>query len=115
MCQRGHMSGMMHSVMRIPTKTGKAQRPGGMKTVPQRLSILAIISLFDYSMIMQNANVLLTTDAYAGKYVALRSFEDNTVVCCGDDPLHVIDEARKAEFPNAVLIYVPEKDTVGIY
>lgn len=42
---------------------------------------------------METKNVLLQRGEYSGKYVALKSFEDNTVVAHGTIPKEVMGEA----------------------
>ncbi len=59
--------------------------------------------------------VLLNTEKYNGRYVALKSFEDNTVVGVGDDPESALNDARAKGFDAPVLLYVPEKEAVYIY
>ena len=58
---------------------------------------------------------LVTTDEYNGRYVAMKSFDDNTIVGVGDDPEKALKEAEKKGFENPVLLYIPEKDIVHIY
>ena len=59
--------------------------------------------------------LLVNTDEYNGRYVALKSFEDHSVVGVGDDPESAIKDARSKGIDDPVLVYVPEKDTVHIY
>ncbi len=59
--------------------------------------------------------VLVTTDEYNGRYVAIKSFDDNTVVGVGDDPEEALKDAEAKGFKNPVLLYIPEKDIVHIY
>ncbi|MHB8482554.1 MAG: DUF5678 domain-containing protein [Nitrospiria bacterium] len=54
-------------------------------------------------------------ELYSGKYVAIRSFLDKEVVCAGDNPAKVYNEAKKADTTSPVIFYVPEKDMVHIY
>ncbi len=51
----------------------------------------------------------------SGKYVALRSFRDNTVISYGSDPSAVYNKAKKKGIRNPVLIYVPKKGITHIY
>jgi hypothetical protein len=62
-----------------------------------------------------NAPVLVEDGKYAGRYVALRSFSDNTVVASGRTPVSVLKKARAAGVPRPVVIFVPPKDVVQIY
>jgi len=49
---------------------------------------------------------------YFGKYVALRSFSDNTVVASGTDPEAVMSRAKSKK---AVILFVPEKALACVY
>jgi hypothetical protein len=60
-------------------------------------------------------NLLVKSNEYNGRYVALKSFEDHTVVGVGDDPESAIKDARSKGFQEPVIIYVTETDTVHIY
>lgn len=59
--------------------------------------------------------VLVGTDQYNGRYVALKSFDDNMVVGSGDDPETALEEAHAKGFKDPVILFVPEKDVVHIY
>jgi hypothetical protein len=59
--------------------------------------------------------VLVTTDEYNGRYVAMKSFDDNTIVGVGDNPEKALEEAESRGFKNPILLYIPEKDIVHIY
>lgn len=59
--------------------------------------------------------VLVTTDEYNGRYVALKSFDDNTIVGVGDNPEEALKDAARKGFKNPILLYIPEKDLVHIY
>jgi hypothetical protein len=59
--------------------------------------------------------VLVNTDEFNGRYVAMRSFEDNTIVGVGDDPDSALKEAEAKGIRNPVLLYIPEQDIVHIY
>lgn len=59
--------------------------------------------------------VLVTTDEYNGRYVALKSFDDNTIVGVGDNPEEALKDAARKGFKNPILLYIPEKDIVHIY
>ena len=59
--------------------------------------------------------VLVNTNEYNGRYVAMKSFEDHTIVGVGDDPETVLKEALSKGYNDPVLLYVPEKDVVHIY
>ena len=59
--------------------------------------------------------ILVSTDEFNGRYVAMKSFEDNTIVGVGDDPEKALKDAERKGVKNPVLLYVPEKDIVHIY
>ncbi len=59
--------------------------------------------------------VLVKTDKFKGRYVALKSFKDNTVVGSGKGPKTALKEAERKGFKDPVLVYVPEKEFVHIY
>jgi len=61
-------------------------------------------------------NTILKGDSkkYGGKYVAIRSFKNNEVLCTGKDPSKVLDCARK-QAKKPVIFFVPKKDVVHIY
>ena len=58
---------------------------------------------------------LLKTDKYNGRYVAMKSFEDHTIVGVGDEPDAALQDARAHGHENPVLLYIPEKEVVHIY
>jgi len=66
-----------------------------------------------YAIFMEQ--ILLDTEKYNGRYVALKSFEDHTVVGVGDDPESALNDARAKGFDSPILLYVPEKEVVHIY
>ena len=59
--------------------------------------------------------VLVNSDRYNGRYVAMKSFDDHTVIGVGEDPETAIKEALSKGFDNPVLLYIPEKEIVHIY
>ncbi len=61
-------------------------------------------------------NILVNeVELYDGKYVATKSFLEKDVVCYGDDPVKVYNEAREAGVDDPVVFYIPEKNLVHIY
>jgi len=56
----------------------------------------------------EQERVLITEDGYEGKYVALRSLVDRTVVASGDNPENVMEQARQKGCKEPVIFYVPE-------
>ena len=59
--------------------------------------------------------VLVNTDEFNGRYVAMKSSEDNTIVGVGDNPEEALKDAEEKGFKNPILLYIPEKDIVHIY
>ncbi len=59
--------------------------------------------------------LLVSSEEYNGRYVAVKSFDDNTIVGVGDDPERALNDAERKGFKNPVLLYVPERDVVQIY
>ena len=59
--------------------------------------------------------VLVTTDEFNGRYVAMKSFVNNTIVGVGDNPEEALKDAKAKGFKDPVLLYIPEKDIVHIY
>lgn len=59
--------------------------------------------------------VLVNSDEYNGCYVAMRSFEDHTIIGVGDDPETAMKDALSKGYQDPVLLYIPEKDVVHIY
>jgi len=59
--------------------------------------------------------ILVTTDEFNGRYVAMKSVDDNTIVGVGDNPEKALREAEGKGFKNPILLYIPEKDLVHIY
>jgi hypothetical protein len=64
---------------------------------------------------MQTENVLLKKEEYSGEYVALKSFQDNTVVAHGTIPKEVMREAASKGYSEAVIVFVPENDMTHVY
>jgi len=59
--------------------------------------------------------ILVNTNEFNGRYVAMKSFHDNTIVGVGVDPEKALKDAEAKGFKNPVLLYIPEKDLVHIY
>jgi len=64
-------------------------------------------------MIMEKT--LIATDEFNGRYVAMKGFDDNTIVWVGDNPASALKEAEAKGVRNPVLLYIPEEDIVHIY
>lgn len=60
-------------------------------------------------------NILLKTNEYAGKYVALKSFKDRTVVAHGAIPKQVKEESSLRGHSNAVIVFVLENTVSHVY
>lgn len=52
---------------------------------------------------------------YAGKYVAMPSFNRRTVVASGINPTAVVNRAVGKGYNSPVVIYVPDKKTFNVY
>lgn len=59
--------------------------------------------------------VLVKDSGYQGKYVALRSFEDNGVVSSGTDPVEVYRSAKSQGVESPVLFFVNKGDVTYLY
>lgn len=59
--------------------------------------------------------VLVNTDKYNGRYVAMKSFDDSTIVGVGDDPETALKDAKSKGYNDPVFLYIPEKEIVHIY
>lgn len=60
-------------------------------------------------------DILINTDEYNGRYVAIRSFDDNTIVGVGDDPEKALRDAESKGYKDPVIVYIPEEDVIHIY
>ena len=58
---------------------------------------------------------LIKEKKYNGCYVALKDFDDSTVIADGKDPKEVYEIALKEGYPDSVIVYVPIAGTVQIY
>lgn len=54
-------------------------------------------------------------EKYEGKYVATKTFLDKNVICSGDNPVDVYEEAQIKGADDPVIFYVPKRDVVHIY
>lgn len=64
---------------------------------------------------MENVVVLVDSNDYDGRWVALKSFEDRTVVGVGDDPGAALEEARSKGVQDPLLVFIDEPGTVHIF
>lgn len=60
-------------------------------------------------------NVLVKEDKYYGQYVAIKDFDNPTVVVFGKDPKEVFETAVQKGYPEPVIVFIPAKDMVQIY
>jgi len=58
---------------------------------------------------------LIKTSNYNGKYVAMKDFNDHTVIADGATPQEVYEKAVRKGLKNPVVTFVPSKDMVQIY
>ena len=54
-------------------------------------------------------------DRYSGKYVALKSPQDDTIVGAGDTIAEALNEARQKGESEAIIFYIPPKGSTHIY
>jgi hypothetical protein len=59
--------------------------------------------------------ILVTTDEFNGRYVAMKSVEDNTIVGVGENPEKALKDAEAKGFKEPVLLFIPERELVHIY
>jgi hypothetical protein len=57
----------------------------------------------------------LADKKYEGKFVALRSLTDNTIIAYGDDPSEVISLAADKGVEEPIIFFVPEADVRYAY
>lgn len=66
-------------------------------------------------MTSEPKQVLVTEGGYEGKYVALRSMTDRTVIASGDGPEVVMRKAREQGMINSVIFFVPSHNITLVY
>lgn len=59
--------------------------------------------------------VLIKDKKYSGQYVAIKDYNEPTVISHGDDPQKIYEEAIQRGYPEPVILFVPSKDMVQIY
>lgn len=59
--------------------------------------------------------VLVKTQQYNGRYVALSGPENGKVVGAGSTPEKALRAARKNGVDDAYIVFVPAEDTINIY
>lgn len=58
---------------------------------------------------------LTQNNSFTGKYVAMKSFTDSTVVGDGATPQEAYEKALQKDCKNPVITFIPVKDMVQIY
>lgn len=58
---------------------------------------------------------LINEKRYNGRYVAIKDFDDNTIIADGKNPQEVYETAIKKGCSDPVIFYVPIKGMVQIY
>jgi len=61
------------------------------------------------------ARTCVNNRKYIGKYVAMESFNNKTVVASGKDPVDVMSKADKNGVSDPLVVFVPPKGAVNIY
>jgi len=59
--------------------------------------------------------VLITEEGYEGKYVAMRSMSDRTIIASGSNPDAVMKQANKKGVTDPVIFFVPNHDITLVY
>ena len=59
--------------------------------------------------------ILLGKRKYNGKYVALKSFNENIVVASGLNPTAVINRAIQKGVNEPVILYVPQENEIHVF
>jgi hypothetical protein len=60
-------------------------------------------------------HIIANDRKYEGGYVAMASFDDETIVAFGRRPKEVMEKAIKAGAKEPVIVYVPRRDRAAIY
>jgi len=60
-------------------------------------------------------NTLVKDEKYGGRFVALKDFDDRTVIVDGKNPSEVLEKATQKGYKNPVILFVPIRDMVQIY
>ncbi len=64
---------------------------------------------------MNKDQYTLTQSKYAGKYVALVSFSDRTVIASGKNPDDVFKSAKTKGHKAPFVFFVPPKNSINLY
>ena len=60
-------------------------------------------------------NVLVNESKYTGRYVAVKDFQDDTVISDAETPQEAYEKALERGFGDPVILFVPYKNMVQIY
>jgi hypothetical protein len=63
----------------------------------------------------EKEQVLIAEEGHEGKYVALRSLVNRTVVASGDEAEAVMEQARQKGIREPFIFYVPEHNISLVY
>jgi len=58
---------------------------------------------------------LVADGQYEGQYVALKSFQDSTVVASGLEPADVLSVAESKGFFDPVVMFIPQSNMTHVY
>jgi hypothetical protein len=58
---------------------------------------------------------LVADGLYENQYVALKSFQDNTVVASGLEPIDVLTLAKAKGFSDPVVMFIPKNNMTHVY
>ena len=65
--------------------------------------------------VIDMVQTLIKDNRYNGKYVAIKDFNDATVIGEGATPQEAYEKASKKGFAHPVITFIPIKDMVQIY
>ena len=60
-------------------------------------------------------NTLIKDEKFNGRFVALKSFDDKTVIVDGKSPSEVLEKATQKGHMDPVILFVPLRNMVQIY
>jgi hypothetical protein len=52
---------------------------------------------------------------YIGRYVAMESFNNKSIIASGKDPIDVMARAERKGLTNPLVVFVPPKGAVNIF
>jgi len=59
--------------------------------------------------------VLIKDEKLGGRFVAIKDFDDKTLIVDGKTPTEALDSAMRKGYKNPVILFVPLRDMVQIY